>query len=109
MQVRDPFGKLSGVGDGGGQEDVVDIVRKQDDGLLPDDAALLVSHVVDLVEDDPADLAGDLRSSVEHGPQDLGRHDEAGGRRVDGHVPGDEADVGKLFVELAVLTKKDTN
>lgn len=55
--MGDPLCELSGVWDGGGQEDVVDVVRQQDDGLLPHDASLLVAHVVDLVEDDPADLS----------------------------------------------------
>jgi hypothetical protein len=66
VQVGDPFRKLPGVGDGGRQENVVDIVRQQDDRLLPDNAPFLVSHVVDLVEDDPADFASDFRSAVEH-------------------------------------------
>ena len=33
--MADPLGELLGIGDGGWQEDVVDIVRQEDDGLLP--------------------------------------------------------------------------
>lgn len=36
----DPLGKLHGVGDGRRQEDVADLVRQEDDRLLPHDAAL---------------------------------------------------------------------
>ena len=56
MQVGDPLGKLSGVGDSGGQKDVVHVVRQQDDGLLPHHASLLVSHVMDLVKYYPSNL-----------------------------------------------------
>ena len=101
--MGDPLGKLAGVRDGVGQEDVVDVVGQQDDGLLPDDAALLVPHVVDLVKDDPADLPHDLGATVQHGPQDLRRHDQAGRARVDGHVTRNQADVGKLFVKFSIL------
>ena len=54
--MGDPLGKLSRVGYSGGQEDVVHVVRQQDDGLLPHHAPLLVSHVMDLVEYHPANL-----------------------------------------------------
>ena len=38
MQMTDPLSKLSSIGDRGRQKDVMDIVRKQDDRLLPNHA-----------------------------------------------------------------------
>lgn len=35
-----PLGELHGVGDRGGEEDVVDLVWKEDDSLFPDDSTL---------------------------------------------------------------------
>ena len=35
MEVTDPLRELPRVGDGGRQEDVVDVIGEQDDGLLP--------------------------------------------------------------------------
>ena len=36
VSFSDPFGEFEGVGDGGGEEDVVDFVRKENDGFFPD-------------------------------------------------------------------------
>lgn len=101
--MGDPLSELSGVWDGGWEKNIVDIVRQQDDRLLPDDAALLVPHVVDLVEDDPTDLARNFGASIQHRSQDLRRHDQARRRRVDRHIAGDQAHVGKLFVKFSIL------
>ena len=103
VKVSNPLGKLSGVGNCGRQEHVVNVVREQDDGLLPHNPTLLVSHVVDLVEYDPAHLPHDLAAAVQHGPQDLCGHDEAGCARIDCDVTGHETNVGELLVELSVL------
>ena len=35
MKVAYPFSKLSGIGDGRGEEDVMDVIREKDDRLLP--------------------------------------------------------------------------
>ena len=35
VEMADPLGELLGVGNGGRQKDIVDIVRQQNDGLLP--------------------------------------------------------------------------
>ena len=40
MEVTDPLRKLPCVGDGGRQEDVVDVIGEQDDGLLPHNPSL---------------------------------------------------------------------
>lgn len=79
--LADPFCELHSVGDGGGQEDVVDFWREQDDGLFPYHTTLLVTHVVDLVENNPGHFAHHLRAPVQHGPQNLvkrGRDERAG-------------------------------
>ena len=60
VKMRNPLGELSRVGDRGREEDVVNVVRQQNDRLLPDDSSFLVPHVVDLVEDDPTNLASDF-------------------------------------------------
>jgi len=98
-----PLGELERVGDGGREEDVAHLVRQQDHHLLPHDAALLVAHVVHLVEDDPLHLAHHLAPAVEHRAQDLRRHHEAARVHVDGHVAREQAHVAELLLELAVL------
>ena len=40
MEVTDPLRELPCVGDGGRQEDVVDVIGEQDDGLLPHNPSL---------------------------------------------------------------------
>lgn len=40
VQVADPLCKLSGIGDGSGQEDVMHIIRKKNDGFLPHHSTL---------------------------------------------------------------------
>lgn len=103
VQVAHPLGELAGIRNGGREEDVAHIVRQQDERLLPDDTALLVTHVVNLIEDHPAHLAHDLAAAVQHVPQDLGGHDQARGRGIDGHIARDQTDVLELVGELAEL------
>ena len=40
MEVTDPLRELPCVGNGGRQEDVVDVIGEQDDGLLPHHSSL---------------------------------------------------------------------
>jgi hypothetical protein len=56
-----------------------------------------------LVEDDPLNIAHNVAPAVQHAAQDLGGHNEAGGVGVDGHVPGHEAHVSELLLEVAEL------
>ena len=81
--MRNPLGELSRVGDRGREEDVVNVVRQQNDRLLPDDSSFLVPHVVDLVEDDPTNLASDFWSAIKHGSQDFGSHNLTGKVKFD--------------------------
>ena len=97
VRLSDPLCKFERVGDRRREEDVVDRVGQEDDRFLPDDAALcrpttqegsrasaraatdggherrrtLVAHVMDLVVDDPRDLANNLAAAVEHASQNL--------------------------------------
>ena len=59
--------------------------------LLPDNAALRIVDIVHLVEDDPLDVPDDVSALVQHGPQDLRRHDEAGRLGLNAHIPCQEA------------------
>ena len=60
MQRRHPASELGCIGERGRQEDHAAGIRQADDGLFPHDAAVAVLHVVDLVEDDPDNLAHHL-------------------------------------------------
>ncbi|RNA03704.1 hypothetical protein BpHYR1_004542 [Brachionus plicatilis] len=90
VQVGDPFGELARVWYRRRQEHIVHVVVQQNNCFFPDDAAFLVAHVVDFVEDDPGDLARYLRAATR-------------GRRVDGHVAGHQTNVLELFEKLAIL------
>ena len=68
--------------------------RQHAQGQLPDDAALRVGEVVELVHDDGRDVAEVEGLRVEQAvEQDLGDDDEDAGLGVDAAVAGDEADV----------------
>lgn len=84
VRLADPLGELHGVGDGSGEENVSHAVRKQDQGLLPNDTSLyeirisvslgrakerhrtFVAHVMNLIEDNPCNFAHDLGTAVQH-------------------------------------------
>ena len=67
----DPFCELHGIGNGGGEEDVADLIGKQNDGLFPDNTSRLVAQVVDLVKHDPSYFAHNFRTSVQHRAENL--------------------------------------
>lgn len=93
VKLGDPLGELHTVGNGGRKEDVANGMGQQDDGFLPHDSSVcvdrslvlvslikvgswtreltLVTHVMDLIKDDPSNLSHNFRTSVKHGPQDL--------------------------------------
>jgi hypothetical protein len=95
VKLGDPLGELHTVGNGGRKEDVANGMGQQDDGFLPHDSSVcvdrslvlvslikvgswtreltLVTHVMDLIKDDPSNLSHDFRTSVKHGPQNLSR------------------------------------
>mmetsp|Transcript_106651 Transcript_106651/g.306834 ORF Transcript_106651/g.306834 Transcript_106651/m.306834 type:complete len:360 (-) Transcript_106651:293-1372(-) len=103
LNPADPLRELPGVRDRGGQEDQPDGVGQQDNGLLPDHPSVSVSHVVDLIEDHPSHLPADVRTPVQHGPQDLGGHDHARRVRVDRDVAGHQPDILELVLQVPVL------
>ncbi len=62
VQENHPLSKLTGVGDGGTEKDLTNTVGKKDYRFLPDDASFLLTHVVNLIEDDPTQFTRDLRA-----------------------------------------------
>ena len=58
-----------------------------------------------LVKDDEFNIPDQISSSVEHTPQDLGRHDETRRLRVDLHISSEDAHVlcTKRLLELSEL------
>ena len=76
---------------------------EQDDGFLPNISSFLISHVMDFIKYNPADLSGDLGASVQHGAQDLRGHDEARGIRINCDVTGHETNIRKFFTEIPIL------
>ena len=77
--------------------------RRLDNDLLPDGAAGEVIDVMNFVEDDVADLLQPLRILIDKVAQDLRRHDDDGGARVDGVLAGHEADVTLAMKSLVVV------
>jgi hypothetical protein len=82
VDLGDPLCELEGIRDGGGQEDVMDFIGEKDDCLFPYNTSLcsllilraekswgtFVAHVMDLIEDYPADFSHDLGTAVQHMP-----------------------------------------
>lgn len=97
LEPDDPLGEFVSVGDSGAEHDDVGLLRQQDERLLPDHAAFLVAHLVDLVEHDVFGFVDDTRAAEEHVALDLRGHDEAERVGVDGDVAGHEPDL--LFAE----------
>jgi hypothetical protein len=76
---------------------------KQDDSLLPDDTSLLVPHVVHLVKDDPSDFPHHLGASIQHTSENLRRHDQTRGSRVDGHISRHQTDIREGLEEFSIF------
>lgn len=71
VRLAYPLRELHGVWDSRRQKDVAYGMREKNNGLLPDDTTLFVSHIMDLIEYDPCYFAHDLGAAIEHGAQDL--------------------------------------
>lgn len=102
-ELRDPGRELARVTDRGRQEDVSHVSRQHNDGFLPDHSSLLVPHVVHLIEYDPFYFSHDLAASVNHVPQDLGRHDQACRILVNRHIACNQTHIPELILQLSVL------
>ena len=87
-----PGAKLLGVRHRGRQGDDRDVCGQVNDHFLPHRAAHLIRKVMDLVEDDDAQVAQGC-AGVDHVAQDLSRHDDDRGTGVDRRVSGCQADV----------------
>jgi len=99
-----PVGDLLVVADGGREADELDVCRRLDDDLFPDRPSREVVDVMNLVQDDVADLRQPLRLFVDQVAQDLGGHDHHRRARVDGVLAGHEPDVA-LAVAARVVAK----
>jgi hypothetical protein len=102
---RDPLGQLGRVRHGGRKADQADRPRGVDDDLLPHRAPVGVLQVVDLVEDDVAQVVQGARPCIDHVAEHLGRHHHDGCVTVDGVVAGEQPDpIGaESAQEVAVL------
>ena len=99
----DPVRELQGVRHRRTQHDNVHMIREQDDNLFPNDSPLAVVDVVNLVKNDILEIADDVAAIVQHRPQDLRRHDQTRGGRVDLDITSDEADVVEGLLEIPEL------
>ena len=59
-----------------------------------------------LIKNDPLNVPHKICVAIQHGPEDLGGHDEAGGLWVESHVARDQAHV-ELVSEVSVLLVAD--
>ena len=69
-RFADLLRKLHGIGYRPGQENKTNSGREKNDGFFPD-ATLLITHIVDLIENDPGNFAHNFGPSIEHGTKDL--------------------------------------
>ena len=99
--LTDPRPELLGVGHRGRQRDDRNVCGQVNDHFLPHRAAHLIRQVVDLVEDNDAQVIEGC-TSVDHVAQDLCRHDDDRGTGVHRRVAGCQADVVRT-VEVAQL------
>ncbi|SIJ32593.1 Uncharacterised protein [Mycobacteroides abscessus subsp. abscessus] len=110
--LAQPRSELLDVGHGRRERDDLDAFGQVDDHLLPHGTAEPVGEVVDLVEDDEAEVIEAARVVVEHVAQDLGGHDDDRRIPADRRVPGEESDVlgavdGDEIGELLVAQRLD--
>ena len=103
VDLPDPGRELLNVRDRGGEREDADLGRGEKKRFLPDRAALGVIQIVDLVENDPADLLDAFRVLEKGIPVDLGGHNEERRSGIDRNVPGQDADnvFAETFLEVA--------
>jgi hypothetical protein len=99
----DPVGHRFQVGHRRRKGEDPDMLRREDDGLLPDGAALDVVQVVDLVEDDVAHVVERLGRLEDRVAEDLRGHQDDLGVRVERDVAGLDADA--VAVDLAEVAE----
>ena len=71
VRATDPFTELHRIGYGGREKDIAHSMRKEDDSFFPDNTTLFVTHVVNLIEDNPSDFSHDLGTTIEPGSENL--------------------------------------
>ena len=85
-QIGEPFGNLERVWHCCREQYDATSGRKEHERLLDDPTAVGAAEHVDLVKDDPLDLADHGGTLVKHDAQHLGRHHEAGCVLIDRHI-----------------------
>lgn len=58
---------------------------------------------MNFVKDDPGDFTHDFGSTIQHGSQNLCRHDQARRAGVDGHISCHQTNIAKLLQKLSIL------
>ncbi len=102
--LGEPRAELLHVRDRRRKADEADVLRREDQALLPHRSALEVVHVVDLVEHDVLDFGQVLGVLEDRVAQDLRGHDQDPRGRMDRDVPGHDPDVDRRIVaEVPVL------
>lgn len=103
VQTAYPLCKLGCVRHGSRQKDHLDGRGQENYTLLPHNSSLTILHVMNLIKYNPSNLLDHLGTPVEHGPEDLGRHDQACGIRLERHITRHQPDICELLAELPVL------
>ena len=99
----DPVPELLQVRDRRRESDESDVVRCEDQALLPNRAAVLVVDEVDLVEDHEVEIVEAFRILEHRVAEDLGRHDHERRVGIEREVTGHQADAHSVVLEVAVL------
>lgn len=107
FRSANPSGEFDRIGDGGAQHDDVNMGREQNEDLLPHDAALAVVDVVNLVKDDPLQIADDIRAVVQHRSQNFSRHDQTRSLGVDLNVARKQANISEGRLEISELLVRE--
>lgn len=100
-----PICKVHIIWNCGAQHDNSDVFRQHDNGLLPDNASLLIINVMDFVEDDPLNVSDHLCASVKIVSKNFCGHDHATCLLVHADVTCDDSDVlsPEFHAELSVF------
>ncbi|ABT16731.1 hypothetical protein ATCV1_z597L [Acanthocystis turfacea chlorella virus 1] len=107
MHLREPQGKVTGVGNSRGQKDTADGIRDEDKAFFPHGTTRIVGHVVDFVKDDPINVreAGVFRAN--HLPEDLLCHHKQVRVLVDLDITSDDTNTRELLREIVILLVRD--
>ena len=66
FDLDDPLSKLTRVWNGSRKEAIFDLLGQKDNGFFPNYTSLLVTHVMDLIENNPCHFPYDLATIIKH-------------------------------------------